>query len=695
MPIETSKTGEVVGHFERSVLLIQPPYGDFTYPYHSLSYVAAPLKAAGYRIEVLDLNALWFRHLFDQRQISKWHDELLAEFSSVDRRKSLDIDQQRRVADLLQCLAICDNLSPERAVKTFRSEAFYDFDKYLWARSQVRAFEKVLNHFYPHYDFFSSFAVPPYLSTAKQIVDSARSLSRMSDDFVQILRERCRESNYLFCGVSFPFSAHLVPGMAVFPALAKLFPGVPLIAGGTAISDVYKYKSGIAALRPLAQLCDFFYVGEAETAVVQFADWCRRETSELPAQVINLRNLDSQPTVNLPYVSLARKSSKEFYPYSWAEQPPDYGWIDWSLYLAPERRVNYSPSRGCFWNRCTFCDYGLNNDGPTAPSRFTEADIVVSHLKQLAAQNIKHVYFAVDAISPNFLNAFADCVIAEELDTQWSTQFFITQQFKAELIRKLAASGLRVASFGLESGSSRVLERMGKGANRVEDVLQPAFASFNASEIGLQPLFFFGFPGETNEDRQSTVALLLENEEIFSTISRGGLFDLLPGSIIGKRPEEFGVSHVRRRSGDDLGGTLEYELVSHGEVPDCTSFKHFNDQLPHWSAYERPWAGGVDTFHTQLYVERFGRGIFRKLRAINQGRTDPWATVVITTRFNLEEIMENVVLHQGIQSLNRIRADEQSARIVETVTSENLFAPILSESSRQEFELRLRQYREI
>jgi anaerobic magnesium-protoporphyrin IX monomethyl ester cyclase len=695
VPAETSKPGNVVGRNKRSVLLIHPPYGDFTYPYHSLSYVATPLKAAGYNVDVIDLNALWFRSVFDKSRIKKWHEELRSEFLTLDEQNSLDIAQQKRVAEVLQCLAICNNLNPGRAVKVFRSEAFYDFDKYLWARSQVRAFEKLLNHLYPHYDFFSSFAVPPYVATAKEAVDRARSLASMSDDFTRILRERCKYSSYLFCGVSFPFSAHLIPGMAVFPALAKLFPGAPLVAGGTAISDIHKYKSENAALLPFAELCDFFYVGEAETAVVEFADWCRGETSAMPAQVLDLHNLESQPAVDFSYVSLSRKSNKSFYRYSWAEQPPDYSWIDWGLYLAPENRVNYSPARGCFWNRCTFCDYGLNTDGPTAPSRVTEADIVVAHLKLLAAQNIKHVYLAVDAISPSFLNAFADCVLAEKLDIQWSTQFFITRQFTTDLIRKLEASGLRAASFGLESGSSRVLECMGKGANRVEDVLRPAFASFTATRVGLQPLFFFGFPGETDDDRQQTVDLLRENEEIFSTISKGGLFDLLPGSIIARSPEQFGVSQVCRRPGDDIAGALEYEVRSHEESPTCKAFRHFNDQLPHWSVYERPWAGGVDTFHTQLYVERFGRNIFRKLHATHEEQAEPWARVVIATRFNLEEIMENVVLHHGIQSLNQMKVDGQSARMATTAASANLFAPIPGERSRQDFELRLRQYREI
>jgi hypothetical protein len=338
----------------------------------------------------------------------------------------------------------------------------------------------------------------------------------------------------------------------------------------------------------------------------------------------------------------------------------------------------------------------LNTDGPTAPARSTEAEIVFKHLQLLVAQGIKHVYLAVDAISPSFLNSFADCLIEEKLDLHWSTQFFITRQFSKELIGKLESSGLRVASFGLESGSSRVLEWMGKGANRVEEVLRPAFASFRASPIGLQPLFFFGFPGETDDDRHQTARILLDNEDVLSTISKGGQFDLLPGSIVARTPERFGVTHIRRYPDDDIAGALEYELASDGVPPTCGAFRQFNELLPHWSVFERPWAGGIDTLHTQLYIERFGRGVFHKLRRKYEGQADPWGKVVITTSFNLDEVLANTVIHDAVQSLDgKGELAAEPRKIADAAISAGLLAPLMSEGMRQNFELQLRQYREI
>jgi len=43
------------GRSGRRILLVQPPYAVFTYPYHSLAYVSAALQRGGYAVVVVDL----------------------------------------------------------------------------------------------------------------------------------------------------------------------------------------------------------------------------------------------------------------------------------------------------------------------------------------------------------------------------------------------------------------------------------------------------------------------------------------------------------------------------------------------------------------------------------------------------------------------------------------------------------------
>ena len=394
----------------RRILLLHPPYADWTYPYHSLAYVASALTAGGYGVDVLDVNAMWFREVFTSKMLQRWRGELKDQLADLEQRESLDVKDQACLVEVLYCLAACESINPERALDTLRSDRFYVLDEYLKAREQVRAFEKLLSHLYPPYDFFHAFSVPPYEPTASSTVQKALNWERLATDFSILLDRSCKDKDYLFCGVSIPFSAQLVPGLTLLNAVGRVFSGLPRIAGGTAISDIYKYRAGPCTLQPFKHVCDYFYIGEAETGILSFADWCAGGAVERPAQAVDLSQTIDVKYGTFPYVALSseRVKRRSFKPYPWLSAPPAYDWIDWTLYLAPSKRINYSPSRGCFWNKCTFCDYGLNEAGPTAPSRTSDVEVVLAHLRPLVTSGITHVYLAGDAIEPRFLQHFAD-----------------------------------------------------------------------------------------------------------------------------------------------------------------------------------------------------------------------------------------------------------------------------------------------
>jgi hypothetical protein len=282
-----------------------------------------------------------------------------------------------------------------------------------------------------------------------------------------------------------------------------------------------------------------------------------------------------------------------------------------------------------------------------------QPEIVAQHLGELARLGIHRVYFAADAIAPNFLNGLADELLSSGLEVSWTCQLFLTKTFNRELVGRLERSGLCIASFGLESGSSRVLETMGKGRNRVESVLQGSVAAFAESQVGLQPLFFFGFPGETDQDRQMTVDFLLQHQEVFSPLSRGGVFTLLPGSMIARDPARYGLFDLRDRPEDDIVSEIDYRCIDGTPPAVLRDFSAFNEQLPYRLEFERPWVGGIDTLHTQLYVERYGRDVFTRLREQSKRRVQEAAAapdrgIALESFFDLDEITQNVLIHRAL-----------------------------------------------
>jgi anaerobic magnesium-protoporphyrin IX monomethyl ester cyclase len=228
----------------------------------------------------------------------------------------------------------------------------------------------------------------------------------------------------------------------------------------------------------------------------------------------------------------------------------------------------------------------------------------------------------------------------------------------------LERSGLVTASFGLESGSSRVLELMGKGRNRVEQVYEPAMRAFEKSAIGLQPKFFFGFPGERDDDRKATIDFLNRHRDVLSIVTSGNVFDLTAGSIVAKNPEKFGLKNLRRKEGQDINGGMDYELITGEPVPRPADFADINAALDYFHPFERPWAGGIDTFHSKLYLRRYGRGVFHVLQEQFRRRdeiTRPWVGASIASRFDLDEVFQRVLVSGALQYQCMLSLVEQSA----------------------------------
>ena len=80
---------------------------------------------------------------------------------------------------------------------------------------------------------------------------------------------------------------------------------------------------------------------------------------------------------------------------------------------------------------------------------------------------------------------------------------------------------------------------------------------------------------------------------------------------------------------------------------DCEAF---NAQLPHSSLFERPWAGGLDTFHSQLYVERFGTHAFDRLKTQATHMSELWLRTRVASFYDLNAIFETSIIHQALKN---------------------------------------------
>ena len=186
---------------------------------------------------------------------------------------------------------------------------------------------------------------------------------------------------------------------------------------------------------------------------------------------------------------------------------PDFGFAPLGEYLSPEPVLPVAATRGCYWRRCRFCPEAV---APVHPYRAADAGTFPMLLRELSDRyGVRRFHLTDNAIPVAVLRAMADAGSALR-DLSWHG----FARFERELrdpgfASALAAAGCSMLQLGLESGSQRLLDRMGKGT-RVADA--SAILS-NLSRAGIVPYVYvmLGAPGETEIDAERTRSFLAEH----------------------------------------------------------------------------------------------------------------------------------------------------------------------------------------
>lgn len=156
--------------------------------------------------------------------------------------------------------------------------------------------------------------------------------------------------------------------------------------------------------------------------------------------------------------------------------------------------------RGCPYN-CAFCET-KELWGPTcrafSPSR------VVEEIDHLTSQHgSKGIYFVGDNFTIQKKSTIKMCRLIKEqrLDIEWVCDTRV-DLISRELLENMREAGCRTMTFGVESGSPYILEKINKGTT-----LEQAVHAFKlCKQEGIQTAcsFMLGIPGETVNDMKAT-----------------------------------------------------------------------------------------------------------------------------------------------------------------------------------------------
>jgi radical SAM superfamily enzyme YgiQ (UPF0313 family) len=583
--------------------LIYPPVTDPTSGYHSLSYLDAYARSRGHApADIVDANVEAFHYTCGPAGVA-WLDRAWAERGTADYGDYLD-----PVAARAHLLRVAD---PEPdgvrdAVSVLRDpERFYRYEHYRPAADAVIAWMNCLGATAFPGQFHGGFGVmlpgPMLVGSAAALTDQA-ALARLSRPFQpyyeDVLLPRLAAGRYDVVGVNITYLVQLPFALWLIRLLRRALPDAYLVAGGTEVSDVWKYARDKAVVFDVFRDLDAIVVGEGETAYTEILD------------ALTAGRVPDHPNVRTHPRYGARRSLPVLRYEPLADLPtPDFTGLPWDLYLSPERFVYYAPTRGCYWNKCTFCDYGLNTDGPTSPWRQSTVDKMVRDVTALS-RSARFIYFSVDVLAPATILRFAEAVVEHGLDIRWGAEIRLEKYWSDERCELLRRSGCVAVSVGLESGSQRILDLIDKGTTPAQ--VRRTMAAMTRAGIGVQVMGFTGFPTETAAEARQTIDFLLDNRDLW-TFGGLGDFTLTAGAIVAKQPDRFGVTDVAPLPGADISWTLGYtEPVSQAAREEVALAKVRSGLAD--DRYERPWVGATDSPHSYFYYDRYGTGIRAALR---------------------------------------------------------------------------------
>lgn len=241
------------------------------------------------------------------------------------------------------------------------------------------------------------------------------------------------------------------------------------------------------------------------------------------------------------------------------------------------KHVSLMASRGCIL-KCVFCaprEYWLGFRMMGARRIYDEIKFHVKNYPQ-----IEHVEFLDLLINGNMkvVTEFCDLVIAEPLkgDLRWHANAIIRPQMTPGVCKKMRQAGCHHLTFGIESGSQRVLDLMQKHY-RIEDA-DRVLKNVHDAGITVTCNFMFGFPGEREEDFQQTLDFVRRNAKSIDTAYPSRSFCTIePHSYMERHMDELGIAPnpVNNTYWESLDGKNNYPE----RVRRCEEFSLLVDSL--------------------------------------------------------------------------------------------------------------------
>ena len=564
-------------------------------PEMSIPALTAQLRHNDYDVSVMDLNIDFFYQIFNKEYLEKAIDNAKKQYEDLKLKKE-DFyckDNSYKNEILTQKYNELENFfqnysevgkkvsfSIDKALKILKNEELFYNPKLLGFASQVITYAKKIACL-PCSPLDFHLTCETYFDDVLKIVfDKERNI--FWNYFEKKVLE-IKEKNFDFIGISISYRQQIIAGLT-FAYLLKKHTNAHINLGGNYFSRLTDYIPNYIDF--FEKFFDSVSYGEGENSIIELAKYIDGEIdiSEVPQLIYKEKKNGKIKKTPMGKTVVLSKI-----------QAPDYSDFDFDKYLLPERVLPIQVQRGCYWNKCAFCESAFEK----TPSVKTVQQLI-NEMKQYNEKYKVSTFMIIDeTITPEYLDKFSDAIISENLKFKFMMSLRLEKKVTRDLLSKMYKAGFRSFWFGFETASERVLKLINKGVT-VEESIK---VMKDSNEIGFLNNVYclVNFPTATYQDDLATIKFVKESSDMVHNILYTE-FMLTNNSKIYNNPSEYGLEIVEDVKNSRI--SLEFDFKrkvgmtdeEQKEIVSMYSKYYWKERFQHI----------VSPYYLTLYCNKFG-----------------------------------------------------------------------------------------
>lgn len=566
----------------KKYLLLYPPLGDFSAPYLSLPVLAGQLRGEGFNVKTIDLNIAFYEKVLTQKYLSNSVYKLESVYNklknffeiieNINSNENIDLYQKyQEIKFFIETESIPLQKIPmivEKAVGILKNpETFYNYKLMLKATNIILISLYTASLVYTPYKFtWKTEDYMKYYKVLKEIVFNKKKNPYY--EIYQNIAEDIQANKYDYIGISCSSYAQLIPTLTIANQL-KTETNAHINIGGNVFTEIYE---------DLPKHPDFFDLfahtvsfGAGEKTIVELAKYIDNRNT-----INNIPNICYKSN-NVVIRNKVEKTTNisNFYK-------PDFSDYDFSQYITPAVILPVRISIGCYWRKCTFCNFAFASNYSIKKITAFVDELV----KYKEDYKIENFIFVDESVPPLFLEKLSEELIKREINIKFSMFARLEEEFTFKLLKKAYIAGLRQIRWGVETVNKRINKIMKKGieVKHIKRILKSA----KKAGIANTTCFIYGFPTATYKEDMETINFIFKNHRndlIFNTHLQQ--FSVRKGSYISRHPEEFNIEIINNDTGFSPFLDFKYKNINDNNLEKITkqyeifTNKHLSKYIKH------------------------------------------------------------------------------------------------------------------